>query len=49
MSDSYSSFDYGEQVVKRYRASGLTRKAFAEGSGISVSALAYYVRRERKV
>jgi transcriptional regulator with XRE-family HTH domain len=41
--------DYGEQLVKRYRASGLTRKEFAERSGISVSTLAYYVRRERKV
>jgi transcriptional regulator with XRE-family HTH domain len=49
MSDSYSSLDYGEQLVRRYRASGLTRKEFAERSGISVSTLDYYVRRERKV
>jgi transcriptional regulator with XRE-family HTH domain len=48
MSDSFLSLDYGEQLVKRYRASGLTRKEFAERSGISVSTLAYYVRRERK-
>jgi len=34
--------------VIRYRASGLTRKEFAEESGISVSTLAYYVRRERR-
>jgi transcriptional regulator with XRE-family HTH domain len=48
MSDSLLSLDYGEQLVKRYRTSGLTRKEFAERSGISVSTLAYYVRRERK-
>ena len=47
MSDSISSLDYGEQLVMRYRASGLTRKEFAEQSGVSVSTLAYYVRRER--
>ena len=47
MSDSISSLDYGEQLLLRYRASGLTRKEFAEQSGISVSTLAYYVRRER--
>ena len=48
MSDTFSSLDYGEQLVIRYRASGLTRKEFAERFGISVSTLAYYVRRERK-
>ena len=49
MSDSFWSLDYGEQLVRRYRASGLTRKEFAERSGIAVSTLAYYVRRERGV
>lgn len=48
MSDAFSTLDYGEQLVIRYRASGLTRKEFAEQSGISVSTLAYYVRRERR-
>lgn len=32
----------------RFRASGLTRREFAAGEGISVSTLDYYVRRERK-
>ena len=32
MSDSFLFLDYGEQLVKRYRASGLTRKEFAERS-----------------
>jgi transcriptional regulator with XRE-family HTH domain len=49
MRDAFSSLDYGEQLVMRYRASGLTRKEFAEQSGISVSTLAYYVQRERRV
>lgn len=48
MNDAFSSLDYGEQLVLRYRASGLTRKAFAEQANISVSTLDYYVRRERK-
>lgn len=48
MSDTYSLVDYGEQLVLRYRASGLTRKEFAEQADISVSTLDYYVRRERK-
>lgn len=48
MSDLLSSLDYGEQLVMRYRASGLTRKEFAEQSGIPVSTLAYYVGRERR-
>ncbi|MCC6263734.1 MAG: helix-turn-helix transcriptional regulator [Bryobacterales bacterium] len=48
MKDSNSSLDYGEQLVMRYRASGMTRKDFAARSGISVSTLDYYVRRERK-
>ncbi len=47
MSDSISSLDYVEQLVKRYRASGMTRKYFAARSGISVSTLDRYVRRER--
>ena len=47
MSDSISSLDYGEQLVKRYLASGMTRKDFAARSGISVSKLDCYVRRER--
>src|SRR5690606_34670375 len=48
MSDSLSSLDYGQQLVLRYRGSGLSRKDFAEQSDISVSTLDYYVRRERK-
>ena len=48
MSDSFESFDYGEQLVMRYRVSGLTRKEFAGQADISVSTLDYYVRRERK-
>ncbi|MCC7341938.1 MAG: hypothetical protein IT170_12725 [Bryobacterales bacterium] len=31
MKDSNSSLDYGEQLVMRYRASGMTRKDFAAG------------------
>ena len=46
MSDSFSSLDYGEQLVMRYRASGLTRRQFAAQADISVSTLDYYVRRE---
>lgn len=48
MTDLGSGLDYGERLVRRYRASGMTRKGFAEGAGISVSALDYYVRRERR-
>ncbi|MCC6262241.1 MAG: helix-turn-helix transcriptional regulator [Bryobacterales bacterium] len=48
MNDSISSLDYGEQLVMRYRASGMTRKDFAARSGVSVSTLDTYVRRERK-
>ena len=48
MSDAFDSLDYGEQLVIRYRASGRTRKEFAEQAGISVSTLDYYVRRERR-
>lgn len=48
MSDLLSTLDYGEQLVARYRASGLTRKEFAAQADISVSTLDYYVRRERK-
>ena len=48
MNDSNSSLDYGEQLEMRYRASGMTRKGFAARSGVSVSTLDYYVRRERK-
>lgn len=48
MSDLFSSLDYGEQLLLRYRASGLTRKAFAEQADISVSTLDYYLRREGK-
>ena len=48
MKDAFSTLDYGEQLVKRYRASGRTRKDFAEQADISVSTLDYYVRRERK-
>jgi len=47
MTDSWSALDYGERLVLRYRASGLTRKGYAAQEGISVSALDYYVRRER--
>ena len=47
MGDSFSCLDYGEQLVMRFRASGLTRREFAAQKGISVSALDYYVRRER--
>jgi hypothetical protein len=47
MSDSLLPLDYGEQLVRRYWASGLTRKEFAEQADISVSKLDYYVRRER--
>jgi transcriptional regulator with XRE-family HTH domain len=42
------SLDYGEELVVRFRASGLTRREFAARAGISVSTLDYYVRRERK-
>ncbi|MCC6265057.1 MAG: helix-turn-helix transcriptional regulator [Bryobacterales bacterium] len=48
MKDSNSSLDYGEQLVLRYRASGMTRQDFAARSGISVSTLDTYARRERK-
>lgn len=48
MSDSFPGVDYGEQLVARYRASGLTRKEFAVRADISVSTLGYYLRRERK-
>jgi transcriptional regulator with XRE-family HTH domain len=48
MTDSLCSLDYGEDLVIRFRASGLTRREFAERAGISVSTLDYYVRRERK-
>jgi transcriptional regulator with XRE-family HTH domain len=48
MTDSLCSLDYGEDLVIRYRASGLTRREFAARAGISVSTLDYYVRRERK-
>lgn len=48
MSDLFGSLDYGEQLLRRYRASGMSRKGFAARSGISVSTLDYYVRRERK-
>lgn len=48
MSDLFDSLDYGEQLVMRYRASGLTRREFAAQADISVSTLDYYARRERK-
>lgn len=48
MSDVFDSLDYGEQLVMRYRASGMTRKEFAAQADISVSTLDYYVRRERR-
>ncbi|MCC6264029.1 MAG: helix-turn-helix transcriptional regulator [Bryobacterales bacterium] len=48
MKDSNFSLDYGEQLVMRYRTSGMTRKDLAARSGVSVSTLNYYVRRERK-
>ena len=48
MTDSHSSFDYGADLVARYRASGLSRRDFSAQSGIAVSTLDYYVRRERK-
>jgi transcriptional regulator with XRE-family HTH domain len=48
MTDSLCSLDYGEDLVIRYRASGLTRREFAERAGVPVSTLDYYVRRERK-
>ena len=47
MSDLFDSLDYGEQLMMRYRVSGLTRKDFAAQADISVSTLDYYVRRER--
>jgi len=47
MSDAFCTLDYGEQLVLRYRTSGLTRKDFAKQEGISASTLDYYVRRER--
>src|SRR3546814_423703 len=48
MSDRHFASDYGEDLVLRYGSSGLTRREFAAQSGISVSTLDYYVRRERK-
>ena len=48
MSDPCLTLDYGEQLVLRYRASGLTRREFARQADISVSTLDYYVRREGK-
>ena len=48
MTDSLCSLDYGEDLVVRFRASGLTRREFAERAGVPVSTLDYYVRRERK-
>ena len=47
MSDAFSTLDYGEQLVMRYRASGMTRKEFAAQADIAVSTLDYYLRRER--
>lgn len=48
MSDTEFPLDYGEALVLRYGRSGMTRKEFAAQSGISVSTLDYYIRRERK-
>jgi transcriptional regulator with XRE-family HTH domain len=48
MTDSLCSRDYGEDLVIRFRASGLRRREFAEREGVSVSTLDYYVRRERR-
>ncbi len=47
MNDSISSLDHGEPLVRRFRASGMTRKDFAARSGISVSTRDYYVRHAR--
>ena len=48
MTDTLFSLDYGERLVNRYRASGLTRKEFAAEAAIPVSTLGYYVRRANK-
>jgi hypothetical protein len=45
MSDSFPGVDYGEQLVARYRASGLTRKEFA-ARAVSLSAGSTQARRE---
>jgi len=37
-----------EQVVQQYRASGLSQREFAQQSGIKLSTLGRYVRRERR-
>jgi hypothetical protein len=37
-----------EQVVQQYRASGLSQREFAQQSGIKLSTLGRYVRRDRR-
>ena len=38
-----------EQVVQQYRASGLSQREFSEQTGIKLSTLGRYVRRDRAV
>lgn len=48
MSDSFPDVDDGERWVARCRASGLTRREFAEQTNISASTPGSCMRRERK-
>jgi hypothetical protein len=38
-----------QQVVQQYRASGLSRREFAQEAGVKLSTLGRYVRRDRRV
>ncbi|MCW0197098.1 hypothetical protein [Sphingopyxis sp.] len=48
MSELLDSLDYGTRIVRGYRASGLTRRDFADDCGIPITTLDYYVRRAKR-
>lgn len=48
MSEILDFLDYASRIVRRYRASGLTRGDFADDCGIPITTLDYYIRRTNR-